>query len=102
MNAVPPPLPRRAKNRLVYILLAINLGILGAHDFYSGRHGCGWTKLGLLGACLMGMAALYFTNPHDSYWPLASACKVALIALELWSLVDAISQTKDAEGVPLT
>ena len=101
MLTTPPPLPGRAKIRLVHILLAINLGILGAHDFYSGRHSRGFMKLGLLGACLIGMAVLHFANPPATFWPWVTACQAVLFTLEAWSLVDAVRHTDDAAGIPM-
>jgi TM2 domain-containing membrane protein YozV len=64
------------KSRTAYILLAWFLGIFGIHNFYSGHKKHGFIKLGLLVACGLGL----IVNP-------------------IWSIVEMITVTKDADGV---
>ena len=102
MTDEPPAVNPSARNRVVYILVALLLGILGTHDYYSGHYRRGLIKLGLLAACFLTMAVLYFGEVPADYAFLADACRGGLIALELWAVVDAIRVTKDADGEPLT
>ncbi len=102
MNEAPPPVNPSARNRLVYILVALLLGILGTHDYYSGHYRRGLIKLGLLAACFLTMAVLYCAEVPDDYQFLTDACSGGLFALELWAIVDAIRVTQDADGEPLT
>ena len=37
MSEAPPLVNPSARNRLVYILIALHLGVLGTHDYYSGH-----------------------------------------------------------------
>jgi hypothetical protein len=87
---------------VVYILVALLLGILGTHDYYSGHYRRGLVKLGLLAACFLTMAVLYCAEVPDDYQFLADACSGGLFALELWAMVDAVRVTQDADGEPLT
>jgi TM2 domain-containing membrane protein YozV len=100
MSEAPPLVNPSARNRLVYILVALHLGILGTHDYYSGHYRRGLVKLGLLAACFLAMAVLYFGEVPDVYPFVADACSGGLIALELWAIVDAIRVTQDADGEP--
>ena len=68
--------PSAPKSRTTYILLALFLGTLGIHNFYSGHTKHGFIKLGLLVACGLGLIA----NP-------------------IWSIVDIITVKQDSEGV---
>ena len=102
MTEAPPAVNPSARNRVVYILVAILLGILGMHDYYSGHYRRGLIKLGLLAACFLTMAVLYCAEVPDDYQFLADACSGGLFALELWAIVDAIRVTQDADGDPLT
>jgi hypothetical protein len=102
MSEAPPLVNPSARNRLVYILVALHLGILGTHDYYSGHYRRGLVKLGLLAACFLAMAVLYFGEAPDDYQFVADACGGGLIGLELWAIVDAIRVTKDADGEPFT
>jgi TM2 domain-containing membrane protein YozV len=63
------------KSRTTYILLALLLGTLGIHNFYSGHTKHGFIKLGLLVACGLGLIA----NP-------------------IWSIVEMITVKQDSEG----
>jgi len=65
-----------AKSRTAYILLALFLGGLGIHNFYSGHNKHGFIKLGLLVACGLGL----LVNP-------------------IWSIVEMITVKQDAQGV---
>jgi len=64
------------KSRTTYILLALFLGSLGIHNFYSGHKKHGFIKLGLLVACGLGLVV----NP-------------------IWSIVEMITVKQDSEGV---
>jgi TM2 domain-containing membrane protein YozV len=64
------------KSRTTYILLALLLGSLGIHNFYSGHKKHGFIKLGLLVACGLGLVV----NP-------------------IWSIVEMITVKQDSEGV---
>ena len=102
MTEAPPAVNPSARNRVVYILVALLLGILGMHDYYSGHYRRGLIKLSLLAACFLTMAVLYCAEVPDDYQFLADACSGGLFALELWAIVDAIRVTQDADGEPLT
>jgi TM2 domain-containing membrane protein YozV len=65
-----------AKSRTTYILLALFLGTLGVHNFFSGHTKHGFIKLGLLVACGLGL----LVNP-------------------IWSIVEMITVKQDAQGV---
>lgn len=75
MTDTPPPVTA-PKSRLAYILLALFLGTLGIHNFYAGQTKHGVIKLVLLVACGLGL----LVNP-------------------IWSIVEMITVTKDAQGV---
>lgn len=64
------------KSRLVYILLALFLGLLGIHNFYAGYTGTGLIQLVL---SLTGFGA---------------------IAVVIWVILDILLTTKDGRGVP--
>ena len=65
-----------AKSRTTYILLALFLGTLGVHNFFSGHTKHGVIKLVLLVACGLGLVV----NP-------------------IWSIVEIITVKQDAQGV---
>jgi len=65
-----------AKSRTTYILLALFLGTLGVHNFFSGHTKHGVIKLVLLVACGLGL----IVNP-------------------IWSIVEMITVKQDAQGV---
>jgi TM2 domain-containing membrane protein YozV len=67
--------PSAPKSRTTYILLALFLGTLGIHNFYSGHKNHGFIKLGLLVACGLG-----------------------LIVSPIWSIVEIITVKQDSEG----
>ena len=64
-----------AKSRTTYILLALFLGTLGVHNFFSGHTKHGVIKLVLLVACGLGL----LVNP-------------------IWSIVEMITVKQDAQG----
>ena len=77
-----------AKDRVAYVLLAIFLGELGIHNFFAGYTSRAVIQLIL---CLIGIpfAALM-------------TCGVGLllyIPLKVWVIIEAITVTKDAQGV---
>ena len=63
------------KSRTSYILLAFFLGGLGIHNFYSGHKKHGIIKLVMFFLCVG-----FFVNP-------------------IWSIIEMITVTKDADGV---
>lgn len=70
-----------AKNRAIYILVALFLGIFGAHNFYAGYHGraiCQLLITLLLGCLLIGV-----------------------MITGLWALVEMITVETDASGVQM-
>ncbi len=64
-----------SKSRTAYILLALFLGTLGIHNFYSGHTKHGLIKLALIVACGLGV----LVNP-------------------IWSIVEMITVKQDAQG----
>ena len=68
------------KSRLAYILLALFFGGLGIHNFYAGYTGKGITQLLL---CVL------------LFWLV-----IPLIIVGLWVLIEIITVTKDAKGIP--
>jgi TM2 domain-containing membrane protein YozV len=92
-SAVPSyPMPvqgnQNAKDRVIYVLLAIFLGEFGIHNFFAGFSNRAITQLIL---CLVGI-------------PIAAlmTCGVGLllyVPLKIWAIVEACTVTKDANGV---
>ena len=70
------------KSRLAYILLALFLGGLGVHNFYAGYTGRGVAQL-LLTILLI--------------WTI-----VVPLAVWIWTIVEMVTVTHDAQGVPMT
>lgn len=70
-----------ARNRAIYILLALFLGIFGAHNFYAGYHGRAICQL--LITLLLG-------------WLL-----IGVMITGLWALVEMITVETDASGVQM-
>ncbi len=70
-----------AKNRAIYILLALFLGIFGVHNFYAGYHGRAVCQL--LITLLLG-------------WLL-----IGVMITGLWALVEMITVETDASGVQM-
>ena len=68
------------QSRLAYILLALFFGGLGIHNFYAGYTGKGITQLLL---CVL------------LFWLV-----IPLIIVGLWVLIEIITVTKDAKGIP--
>lgn len=68
------------KSRVAYVLLGLFLGVLGIHNFYAGFSGRGIAQLLI---CL-----------------LAGWLVVPIFALWIWNLVEIITVTADAQGVP--
>jgi TM2 domain-containing membrane protein YozV len=85
--ANPMAIPRCS--RLVYIVLAIFLGWLGIHNFVAGysNRGAWQLALGLIGLilspCTFGISS------------------VLILAGVVWSIVDIVQTTTDADGVRL-
>lgn len=81
-------LKKSDKSRIVYVLLGLFLGWLGAHNFYIGRAGRG---VGQLLMFFVGLITLYFLVGG-----------LMLFILSLWVLVDICSVTQDSEGKTLS
>ena len=73
-----PQLVRTAKSRGIFIILGLFLGCLGLHNFYAGYHGRGAAQLII--TCLLGVFV------------------IGLVITVLWSLVEIISVSIDANG----
>lgn len=94
LQAGPPPVPAQAirgyypqavlpyqpKSRLIYILLALFLGMLGIHNLYAGRTGAGLTQL------LMMLFTSWLLFP--------------ILIVFVWVLIDIIAVTTDGAGRP--
>ena len=82
--ASPPPpaaaAPAGQKDRIAFILLGVFLGTLGIHNFFAGYTARGVAQI--LVTLLVG-------------WLI-----VPWIAVAIWNLVEVITVTKDAHGVP--
>lgn len=85
-QAYPTPQPNYApnptvlkKSRGTYVLLAILLGGLGIHNFYAGRTGIGIAQLVI---SLIGS----FVGAPCAIW--------------IWAVIEAITVTRDGQGVP--
>lgn len=68
------------KERVAYILLGVFLGCFGVHNFYAGYVGKGVAQL-LITLCL--------------FWLF-----VPVVAVWIWTIVEVITVTADAKGVP--
>ena len=71
-----------AKNRLVYVLLAVLLGHIGIHNFFAGYNGRGIAQL------LITIFTGIFVFPIFAVW--------------VWALVEAVVIKQDAKGIPFT
>lgn len=89
-STMSPPVPAGtpAASRLVYIILAIFLGIFGVHNFVIGLTGRGAAQLAL------GGVGLILT-------PCTGVSFLLVIATFVWAVVDIVTITTDAKGVPL-
>lgn len=81
-SAVPPyPMPvqgnQNAKDRVAYILLAVFIGHLGIHNFFAG-----YTSRGVIQLVITIVT-----------------CGLGGIATWIWAIIEAITVTKDANGV---
>lgn len=87
----PPPAPSNtpAASRLVYIVLAIFLGVLGIHNFVIGLTGRGATQLALT---LTGFVLSFCTF---------GAASILIVAAFVWSIIDIVTIKTDARGLPL-
>ena len=70
----------QAKSRLVYILLALFCGGLGIHNFYAGYTGKAVAQL---------LLTIFL------FWLI-----IPVLAVFVWVLVEIVTVTKDAKGVP--
>lgn len=69
-----------SKERIAYVLLGVFLGALGVHNFYAGYVGRGVAQL---------LITLFL------FWLV-----VPLVAVWIWTIVEVITVTADAKGVP--
>ena len=67
------------KSRIAYILLAIFLGQFGIHNFYAGYNGKGLAQLLIC----------------------ALSCGTLSIVSWIWAIIDIITVTTDASGLPM-
>lgn len=70
------------KERLPYILLGVFLGVLGVHNFYAGYTGRGLAQL------LITLLAGWLVLPVLAVW--------------VWTIVEVVTVTQDAKGVPFS
>ena len=70
------------KERITYILLGIFFGGLGVHNFYAGYTGRAIAQL---------ILTVFF------FWLI-----IPLIIVPIWVIVELITVTQDAHGVPFT
>jgi len=68
---------QNAKDRVAYILLAVFLGHLGIHNFFAG-----YTSRGVIQLVITIVT-----------------CGFGLLATWIWAIIEAITVTKDANGV---
>ena len=71
----------QARNRIVFILLGLFLGCIGAHNFYAGYYGKGAAQL--LITVFIGWLVLPW------------------FAVEVWALIEAVTVTVDADNVKM-
>ena len=69
-----------AKSRVIYIVMALFLGVFGVHNFYAERTGCGVAQL------LITVFAGWLVFP--------------LFAVGVWVLVEICVVKTDGRGVP--
>lgn len=69
---------KNGRERIVYLLLGIFLGSLGAHNFYAGYSGRAIAQL-LISILSCGMLA---------------------IPVQIWAIIEACTTKVDAEGIP--
>ncbi len=90
-STMSPPIPSGmpAASRLVYIVLAIFLGVFGVHNFVIGLTGRGAAQLALGG---IGIVFLPCT---------AGLSFILVLAAFIWSIIDIVTITADSKGVQL-
>ena len=71
-----------AKNRVIYVILAIFFGCFGVHNFYAGYNGKAIAQL------LITFIGGFFIIPALIVW--------------IWAIVDIVTVNKDASGVPFS
>ena len=76
-HSAPQPQNPNAKDRIVYVLLAIFIGNLGIHNFYAGYTSRAVTQLLI---CLL-------------------TCGIGGIATWIWAVIEAVTVEQDANGV---
>jgi TM2 domain-containing membrane protein YozV len=66
-----------AKDRVAYVLLAVFLGSYGIHNFYAG-----YTNRGIIQLVIS-----------------LATCFIGAIPMWIWAIIEAVTVTKDAQGV---
>ncbi|HUR36309.1 MAG TPA: NINE protein [Terriglobales bacterium] len=61
---------RRPKNRLVFILLGLGLGVFGAHNFYAG-----YRKNAIIQLCIT-VLTIFYATPVTALWALVEVCTI--------------------------
>lgn len=79
----------KQKNRLVYVLLALFFGFLGAHCYYAGN------RIKALVLFILGVTTLILTFFASLYFGL-----FCYFVLFIWSAFDAFSREVDSEKMP--
>ncbi len=88
---VPRSMKPSKRQRSVYIILALFLGGVGAHNIYLGRTGSGIVKICVTALLLAG-----------NWYMGAATAFPAWLAYGLWIVIEAVAVTKDDEGRELS
>lgn len=91
-----------AKNRVIYIVLALFFGGLGVHNFYAGYNGRAAAQL------LLSLLGLIFCLSMIPIHPCGVAtigmvllfAFLCFLSVSIWVIVDICTVNKDANGVP--
>jgi TM2 domain-containing membrane protein YozV len=84
------PVGRPARvSRLIYVILAIFLGSFGVHNFAAGHTN---TAIIQLVVTISGLLLSFCTFGLSALGPLA---------MYIWAIVEAVTVTKDADGIPM-
>ncbi len=88
-----------SKSRILYVLLAIFLGVFGIHSFYIGDRVKGGVKIFLF---LLSILISSVSDEYSNFPLFLTACGSFIFpALVFWGIIDAIFTKKDAKGMPL-
>ena len=91
-----------AKNRAVYVVLALFFGGLGVHNFYAGYIGKAVAQLSmsLLGLMLSFLLLLLHSCSVASVGRVILLILLCFLLLSIWIIADICIVDKDASGVP--